>query len=199
MKDKPESVSQLALPVPVEAIERRIYLLRGHKVMIDSDLAELYQSPTSRLNEAVKRNRDRFPEDSMFQLTPAEAGSLPSQTAIAKAGRGGRRNLPYAFTEHGAAMLSAVLSSTRAIQLNILIVRAFVRLREILASHKDGARKIEDLDREQRAQGAQLERLYDYVTRHLVEAPAKASRSSRAHREIAKVKSRCATRCMRPA
>jgi hypothetical protein len=96
-------------------------------------------------------------------------------------------------------MLSWALSSTRAIQLNILIVRAFVRLREILASHQDRARKIEDLDREQRAQGAKLERLYDYVTRHLVEAPAKASRSSRAHREIAKVKSRCATRCMRPA
>jgi hypothetical protein len=176
MKSIPESASQLPFPVPVEAIERRIYLIRGQKVMTDSDLAELYQSQTSRLNEAVKRNRDRFPEDFMFQLTPTEAGSLLSQNAIAKAGRGGRRNLPYAFTEHGVAMLSSVLNSTRAIQLNILIVRAFVRLREILASHKDVAQKIEELDREQRAQGAKLERLYDYVTRHLVEEPAKPKR-----------------------
>jgi hypothetical protein len=175
-KTRPQAARRTQFPVPLEVIEKRIYLIRGQKVMIDSDLAELYHSQTSRLNEAVKRNRDRFPEDFMFQLTPAEAAGLISQFAISKTGRGGRRTLPYAFTEHGVAMLSSVLNSTRAIQLNILIIRAFVRLREILASHKDLARKIEDLDREQRVQGARLERLYDYVATHLVAAPDKPKR-----------------------
>ena len=97
--------------VPYERIERRIYLLRDRKVMLDSNLAELYQVPTSRLHEAVKRNLNRFPEDFMFQLTREEAEGLISQNAISKKGRGGRRNLPYAFTEHGVAMLSSVCSA----------------------------------------------------------------------------------------
>src|SRR4051794_576680 len=119
------------LLVPAELIDRRIYVVRGKKVMLDSDLAELYQVPTFRLNEAVKRNRDRFPEDFMFQLIAAEITALTSQIAMSKpVGRGGRRTLPYAFTEHGVAMLSSVLNSTRAVQMNIVIVRAFVRLRE---------------------------------------------------------------------
>src|SRR5512133_1679647 len=96
------------LPVPVELIERRIYVIRGQKVMLDRDLAGLYNVPTFRLNEAVKRNRNRFPEDFMVQLTPEE--SLTSQIAMSN-GRGGRRTLPYAFTEHGVAMLSSVLHS----------------------------------------------------------------------------------------
>src|SRR5213078_2508066 len=108
------------LPVPGELIERRIYLIRGQKVMLDTDLADLYQVPTFRLNEAVKRNRKRFPADFMFQLTKEEAGSLRfqfgtsnlrSQIAISKPGRGGRRYLPYVFTEQGVAMLSTVLNS----------------------------------------------------------------------------------------
>jgi hypothetical protein len=123
------------LPVAAPFIERRIYLIRGQKVMLDSDLAELYLVPTFRLNEAVKRNRARFPEDFMFQLTKEEATSLTSQIAMSKSeGRGGRRTLPYAFTEHGVAMLSSVLNSDRAVQMNILIIRAFVRLREVRAS-----------------------------------------------------------------
>src|ERR1035438_1084237 len=93
------------LPLPVELVERRIYLVRGQKIMLDSDLAELYQVPTFRLNEAVKRNRDRFPEDFMLQLTREEARDLTSQIAISKNGRGGRRTAPYAFTEQGVAML----------------------------------------------------------------------------------------------
>src|SRR5437879_6505686 len=120
------------LPVPVALVERRIYLIRGQKVMIDTDLAELYGVPTYRLNEAVKRNRKRLPADFMFQLDKKEAKSLTSQFAISKKGRGGRRTLPYAFTEQGVAMLSSVLNSERAIQVNIVIMRAFVKLRQEL-------------------------------------------------------------------
>src|SRR6266498_434189 len=123
--------------IPVELVERRIYLIRGQKVMLDSDLAELYQVLTKNLNLAVRRNLDRFPEDFMFQLTAEEAESLRLQFATSNVGRGGRRYMPYAFTEHGVAMLSSVLNSPRAVQMNILIIRAFVKLREMLASHKD--------------------------------------------------------------
>jgi hypothetical protein len=138
------------LPVPVELIERRIYLIRGQKVMLDSDLAELYHVTTGNLNLAVRRNRDRFPEDFMFQLTKEETNSLLLQIARAKKGRGGRQTPPYAFTEHGVAMLSSVLNSPRAVQMNILIIRAFVRLREVLASHKDLARRVEQIEATQK-------------------------------------------------
>jgi hypothetical protein len=136
--------------MPVEIIERRIYVIRGQKVMLDSDLAQLYEVPTKRFNEAVKRNNDRFPADFMFQLTDEEAQSLRSQIATSNIGRGGRRYLPYVFTEHGVAMLSAVLRSTRAVHMSILIVRAFVRLRELLSTHKDLARKIEEIETAQK-------------------------------------------------
>jgi hypothetical protein len=138
------------LPVPVELIERRIYLIRGQKVMLDSDLAELYQVMTGNLNLAVRRNRARFPEDFMFQLTKEEAGSLLLQIARAKPGRGGRQTPPYAFTEHGVAMLSSILSSDRAVQMNILIIRAFVKLRDMLATHKDLATRMEKLEAAQK-------------------------------------------------
>ena len=133
--------------VPTEVIERRILLLRGHKVMLDSHLAELYEVPTFRLNEAVKRNRRRFPEDFMFRLTKEEAGSLTSQIAMSKPGRGGRRTLPYVFTEQGVAMLSTVLNSERAIAVNIAIMRTFVRLRQILATHKELAARLASLEK----------------------------------------------------
>ncbi|HTT65038.1 MAG TPA: ORF6N domain-containing protein [Bryobacteraceae bacterium] len=142
------------LPVPAEVIERRIYLIRGHKVMLDSDLAELYQVLTKNLNLAVRRNLDRFPQDFMFQLTQAEVESLRLQIATSNAGRGGRRYLPYAFTEHGLAMLSSVLSSKRAVQMNIVIIRAFVKLREALAMHKDLAARMEKLEAAQRQHGS---------------------------------------------
>jgi hypothetical protein len=144
------------VPVRLEIIERRIYLIRGQKVMLDSDLAELYQVPTKRLNEAVKRNFDRFPEDFMFQLTDQETDSLRSQFATSNVGRGGRRYPPYAFTELGVAMLSSVLNSERAVQMNILIMRAFVKLRELLATHKDLARKIEKLEATQKDHAVML-------------------------------------------
>jgi hypothetical protein len=148
-KKTPSSPAE-QLPVPVELIERRIYLIRGQKVMLDSDLAELYGVATFRLNEAVKRNQKRFPEDFMFQLTTEEQNSLTSQIAISKPGRGGRRTAPYAFTEHGVAMLSSVLNSDRAVQMNILIIRAFVKLRDMLATHKDLATRMEKLEAAQK-------------------------------------------------
>jgi hypothetical protein len=141
-------------PIPVELIERRIYGIRGQKVMLDADLAELYQVPTKALNRAVKRNSNRFPDDFMFQLIDEEAESLRRQIGASNEGRGGRRYLPYAFTEHGVAMLSAVLGSERAVQMSIVIVRAFVKLREVLASHKDLARKIDQLSATQRDHAA---------------------------------------------
>ena len=127
--------------VPVQFIERRIYLIRGHKVMIDADLAELYGVPTRELNQQVQRNRKRFPEDFMFQLTKEEAEALRSQIVISKPGRGGRRYQPYVFTEPGVAMLSSVLSSEHAIEVNITIMRAFIRLRQMMESNEELNRK----------------------------------------------------------
>jgi len=130
--------------IPAEVIERKIYLIRGHKVMLDGDLAELYGVATKRLNEQVRRNLRRFPSDFMFQLSSKEAESLRSQFATSK--RGGRRYLPYAFTEQGVAMLSTVLNSDRAIEVNIQIMRAFVKLREMIASHKELAKRLDELE-----------------------------------------------------
>lgn len=139
------------LPIPVQLIERRIYLIRGQKVILDSDLSELYQVPTGRLNEAVRRNRNRFPEDFMFQLNKDEMKNWISQIAISNPrARMGLRRPPYAFTELGVAMLSSVLRSDRAVQMNILIMRAFVKLRELLVSHKDLAARIEKLEANQK-------------------------------------------------
>ena len=130
----------MPIAISMERIERLILLVRGHKVMLDVDLAVLYGVTTKRLNEQVRRNRSRFPADFMFQLTSEEVKSLRSQLATSKQGRGGRRYAPYVFTEQGVAMLSTVLNSERAIHVNIEIMKAFVRLREILASHKDLAK-----------------------------------------------------------
>ena len=134
--------------MPAERGEKRIVKVRGHKVMLDADLAALYGVPAKVLNQAVKRNRERFPPDFMFQLTAEEHSALTSQNVTLKRGRGRHRKyLPYAFTEQGVAMLSSVLRSKRAIQVNVEIMRAFVRLRRLLASHKDLARKIEELEK----------------------------------------------------
>ncbi len=135
-----------------ERIETLILLIRGHKVLLDADLAVLYGVTTKRLNEQVRRNRARFPTDFMFQLTSEEAESLRSQIATSKQGRGGRRYAPYVFTEQGVAMLSTVLNSERAIQVNIEIMRAFVRLRQILASNAQLARKLDALEKKYDAQ-----------------------------------------------
>src|SRR5579863_2693088 len=121
MKNLKSQIVTSNLAIPAERVERRILLIRGQKVMLDTDLAELYQVHTFRLNEQVKRNRTRFPEDFMFRLTMEEARSLTSHFARSNQGRGGRRTLPYAFTEQGVAMLSSVLHSERAVQVNIAI------------------------------------------------------------------------------
>ena len=133
------------LMIPVERIEQSILLIRGQKVMLDRDLAELYGVETRSLIQAVKRNVERFPIDFMFQLTHGEFDSLRSQIVISK-GKGGRRYPPYAFTEQGVAMLSSVLRSKRAVQVNVEIMRAFVRLRQMLASHTELARKLAALE-----------------------------------------------------
>jgi hypothetical protein len=140
--------SPASLSVPVEVIARRIYLIREQKVMLDSDLAELYEVPTKILNQAVRRNLSRFPGDFMFQLTKEEAQSLRSQIVTLKpAGRGQHRKyLPYAFTEQGVAMLSSVLKSERAVEVNIAIMRTFVQLRRILLSNEELNRKIGALE-----------------------------------------------------
>jgi len=139
--------------VPTERIERSILLIRGHKVMLDTDLAELYGVTTFNLNKAVRRNIDRFPQDFMFQLTADEARVLRFQIGMSKPrGRGGRRYLPYMFTEQGVAMLSSVLRSKRAVQVNVEIMRTFVRLRQMLSSHADLARKLEALEKKYDAQ-----------------------------------------------
>ena len=141
------------IPVPAPFIERRIYVIRGQKVMLDSDLAEIYQVPTKALNQAVKRNLARFPEDFMFQLSNDELENWRSQIVTSNpGGKMGIRRPPYAFTEHGVTMLSAVLNSDRAIRMSILIVRAFVKLRQLLATNKDLARTIERIESAQQQQ-----------------------------------------------
>ena len=132
--------------IPIEIIERKILLIRGQKVMLSTHLAGLYEVETRALNQAVKRNINRFPEDFMFQLNDSEAEQLVSQNVIPhKKYFGG--SLPYAFTEQGVAMLSSVLNSERAINVNIAIMRAFVKLREMLATHKDLARKLNKMEK----------------------------------------------------
>jgi ORF6N domain len=131
--------------VPIELIASKIYLIRNTKVMLDRDLAELYGVETKRLKEQVRRNIERFPKDFMFELTKDEIKILRSQFATSS--WGGARYLPMAFSEHGVLMLSSVLNSERAIQVNIVIMRAFVKLREMLSTHKDLKRKIESMEK----------------------------------------------------
>ena len=139
--------------IPVERIERSILMSRGHKVMLDADLAELYRVKTRVLLQAVKRNLDRFPDDFMFQLTVEEKDALRSQIVTLKGGRGQHRKyLPYVFTEQGVAMLSSVLRSKRAVQVNVEIMRAFVRLCQMLSSNADLARKLDGLEKKYDAQ-----------------------------------------------
>lgn len=162
--------------IPTERIERAILMVRGHKVMLDADLAVLYGVSVGRLNEAVKRNRDRFPDDFMFQLSQSEFDNLKhrigdpnlkSQIAISSSDWGGRRHPPYAFTEQGVAMLSSVLRSKRAVRVNIEVMRAFVRLRQILASNAALARKLDALEKKY---DAQFKVVFDAI-RQLMTAP----------------------------
>jgi hypothetical protein len=134
--------------IVVEMIEKKIYLIRGQKVMLDSDLAALYEVETRALIQAVKRNISRFPPDFMLQLNFQDVAALRSQIVTLKKGRGEHRKYaPYAFTENGVAMLSSVLNSERAVQVNIAIMRVFVKLREMIVSHKDLVRRLDNLER----------------------------------------------------
>ena len=175
---KNELETSVIVPVTPEFIERRIHIIRGQKVMLDSDLAELYQVELKRLNEQVKRNINRFPTDFMFQLSSVEVANLKSQFATSSgftnlksqfvtSSWGGKRKVPYVFTELGVAMLSSVLRSDRAVQMNIYIMRAFVKLRELLATHKDLADKIMALEKEQKEQGKDITNITIAVTKLL--------------------------------
>ena len=157
--------------VPVERIERSIILIRGEKVMLDSDLAEIYGVETKRINEQVRRNLNRFPADFMFQLTAEEWESLRSQFATLKRGEH-RKYLPYAFTEHGALMLANVLNSERAAQTSVMVVRAFVKLRQMLATNAELARKLAAMEKKY---DAQFKVVFDAI-RQLMSPAAKPKR-----------------------
>jgi hypothetical protein len=153
-------------------VESRILFIRGHKVLLDSDLAELYGVSVKRLNEQVKRNPERFPDDFMFRLTADELKVLRLQIATPKGIRGGRRYLPFVFSEHGAIMAASVLNSTRAVEMSVFVVRAFVRLREILSTHKELAAKVSELERRLGTHDARIREIVRAI-RELTEIPAK--------------------------
>ncbi len=161
--------------VPVERIERAILVIRGHKVLLDADLATLYGVETRRLNEQVKRNIDRFPDDFMFQLTKQEFENLKSQFATSSRGWGGKRKIPFVFTEHGALMAASVLNSQKAIEMSILIVRVFVKLRGILSTHKQLATKLAELERKLSTHDEQIVILFEAI-RELMTPPTKPKR-----------------------
>jgi phage regulator Rha-like protein len=162
--------------VPAERVERPILLIRGQKVLLDEELAALYGVRTKRLNEQVKRNIERFPADFMFRLTVAETAALRSQDATIEKGRGQHRKyLPHAFTEHGAIMAAAVLNSPRAIEMSILVVRAFVKLRSMLATHRELAIKLALLERRLSTHDQQIVALFEAI-RGLMQPPLQPTR-----------------------
>lgn len=162
-------------PVVAAHIESRILLIRGQKVMLDSDLAELYGVETRRLNEQVNRNRERFPEDFMFQLNAEEFANLKSQFATSS--WGGRRKLPYAFTEHGAIMAASVLNSPRAIEVSVHVVRAFVHLRELISGHKELAQKLNQLERKVGAHDKAIAEIINAIRQLMAPEQPKKKRS----------------------
>ena len=154
-----------SLIVPTERIEHTILLIRGEKVILDRDLADLYGVETKRLNEQIRRNRDRFPADFLFCLTNKEVTILKSHFATSRLDWGGRRKLPYAFTEHGAIMAASVLNTPRAVEMSVFIVRAFVRLRAFLATHKELAEKLAELERKLESHDEQIVAIIDAIKR----------------------------------
>jgi phage regulator Rha-like protein len=157
-------------------VESRILILRGHKVILDADLAELYGVEVKRLNQQVKRNIDRFPSDFVLQLSSAEYESLRLQIATSNEGRGGRRYLPYAFTEHGAIMAATVLNSQRAMEMSIFVVRAFVRMREALAANQQIVAKLTELESRLESHDADIQELVEAI-RELMAPPARNGRA----------------------
>jgi ORF6N domain len=163
------------VPSTVHRIENRILLIRGQKVLLDDDLAVLYAVKVKALNQAVKRNKKRFPSDFVFQLTGKENRNLKSQFVTANTGRGGRRTSPYAFTEYGAIMAASVLNSPRAIEMSVFVVRAFVRLRDTLASHKALAAKFAELEQRLETHDKTIGEIIDAI-RALMAPPEKPIR-----------------------
>ena len=160
---------------PITTIEARIHLVRDHKVILDRDLAELYGVSTKALNQAVKRNNERFPDEFLLRLTQEEVNCLRSQNVTSKETRGGRRNLPYAFTEHGALMVANVLRSQRAIQMSVLIVQTFVRLQRLAVSVDALARKVEELERAMHENRDEIKKIVAAI-RQLMTSPVKPRR-----------------------
>jgi hypothetical protein len=156
------------------SVGSRILILRHQRVILDKDLAELYGVPVRQLNQQVKRNRERFPADFMFRLTPKEDQLLRSQIVISSEKHGGRRYLPYAFTEHGAIMAATVLNSKRAIEMSVFVVRAFVRMREMLAKNRQLAAKINELDRRLENHDTAIQDIIDAIKELMLpEGPSK--------------------------
>ena len=162
--------------VPIETIESQIHIIRGKKVMLDVQLADLYGVETKNLNKAVMRNMERFPSDFMFQLTAQEFDRLRFQIGTSKKGRGGRRYPPYAFTQDGVAMLSSLLNSARAIQVNIQIMRTFTKLRELLVSNEMLRQKIEELEGKFAKHDKQFEAVFEAIKKLLTPPAAEPKR-----------------------
>lgn len=160
--------------IPVERIENMIFVIRGQKVMLDADLAELYGVPTKRLNEQVKRNAERFPADFMFALTAEEKAEVVAKCDHLKRLRFSPTK-PFAFTEHGALMLASVLNSRRAVEVSVMVTRAFVKLREILAGHRELARKVAELERRTKGHDEKIRSLVEAI-RQLMAAPEAKTR-----------------------
>ena len=169
--EKARPVTKSLVKIPLERIEEIILLIRGEKVILDSDLASLYGVSTSRFNEQVKRNRNRFPRDFSFRLTKDEWKSLISQFATSKLGRGGRRQLPHVFTEHGAIMAANVLNSERAVEASVQVVRAFIRLRQMLGSNAELTRKLNELESKY---DRQFKIVFEAIRQLMSPPPAKA-------------------------
>jgi phage regulator Rha-like protein len=175
---KSKNATLLRMPkrrgMPAFAVESRILFLRHQRVILDADIAELYGVPVKVLNQQIKRNRQRFPPDFVFQLTAKEHEVLRSQFVTSKKSRGGRRYTPYAFTEHGAIMAATVLNSERAVQMSVFVVRAFVRLREMLATNRRLAGKIDELENRLDTHDSVIQELIEAIKELM--APAKAPR-----------------------
>ena len=163
---------------PVELIERQIHIVRGQRVLLDSDLADLYGVETKVLNQAVQRNSDRFPEDFAFPLTPQEFANLKSQIVTSSLGHGGRRKLPWAFTEHGIAMLSSVLNSPTAVRVNIQIIRTFVRLRRLLATPGELVTQLQQLAETVQLHDRHIKAITDVLTK-MMEPPPQPAKKGR--------------------
>jgi phage regulator Rha-like protein len=172
--------------IPIERIENKILIVRGQKVILDADLSMLYGVPTKVLNQAIKRNKDRFPEDFMFQLDTKEFEILRSQS-VTSSEWGGRRFAPYAFTEHGAIMAANVLNSDKAIEVSVIVVRAFVRLRTILSTNKELAHKLNELERKIESHDETIQSLFDAI-RQLMAPPKQKKQEIGFHANYGKKK-----------